>query len=101
MPLLLSRGLLIASLQTSWTCALLYTLMTSSSTPRTRSHTKDMSKKSSNASANTITGILSVTCSNRELHPVAFYSHTLTTLELNYDTHNKELLAIYEAFHHW
>src|ERR1700676_1024904 len=33
----------------------------------------------------------------REIHPVAFHSHTLSTPELNYDTHNKELLAIFEA----
>ena len=49
----------------------------------------------------TITGILSITCSDRELHPISFYSCTLTTLELNYHTHNKELLTIYEVFRHW
>jgi transposase InsO family protein len=32
---------------------------------------------------------------------VAFYSRTLTGAELNYDTHNKELLAIFEAFKIW
>jgi len=25
----------------------------------------------------------------------------MTPPELNYDTHDKELLAIFEAFHHW
>ncbi|KIO04414.1 hypothetical protein M404DRAFT_26273 [Pisolithus tinctorius Marx 270] len=25
----------------------------------------------------------------------------MTMPELNYDTHDKELLAIFEAFHHW
>ena len=30
-----------------------------------------------------------------------FYSRTLTAPELNYDTHNKELLAIFEAFKSW
>ena len=46
-------------------------------------------------------GILSITCADSELHLVAFYSQTLTAPELNYDTHNKELLAIFEAFQTW
>ncbi|KIN98938.1 hypothetical protein M404DRAFT_30906 [Pisolithus tinctorius Marx 270] len=53
------------------------------------------------ASDYAIAGILSLTCSNGELRPVAFYSHTMTMPELNYDTHDKELLAIFKAFCHW
>src|SRR6267154_1965864 len=53
------------------------------------------------ASNYAIAGILSVQCPDNELRPVAFYSRTLTPPELNYDTHDKELLAIYEAFHSW
>ena len=48
-----------------------------------------------------IAGILSITCSNGEIRPVAFYSRTLTAPKLNYDTHDKELLAIFEAFKTW
>jgi hypothetical protein len=48
-----------------------------------------------------ITGILSIVCLDSEIRPVAFYSRTLTPLELNYDTHDKELLAIHEAFRTW
>ena len=48
-----------------------------------------------------ITGILSITCSDGEIWPVAFYSHTLTMPELNYDMHDKELLTIFEAFKTW
>ena len=48
-----------------------------------------------------IAGILSITCSNGEIQPVAFYSHTLTVPELNYDTQDKELLAIFKAFKTW
>ena len=48
-----------------------------------------------------VTGILSITCADSEIHPVAFYSRTLTALELNYDMHDKELLAIFEAFWAW
>ena len=49
----------------------------------------------------TVTRILSITCADGELRPVAFYSRTLTAPELNYDTHDKELLAIFEAFRTW
>ena len=40
-------------------------------------------------------------CTDGELHLVTFYSRTLTAPELNYDTHDKELLAIFEAFWTW
>ena len=53
------------------------------------------------ASDYAIAGILSITGSDKVLRPVAYYSRTLSALELNYDTHNKELLAIFEAFKHW
>jgi len=53
------------------------------------------------ASDYAVAGILSITCTDREIHPVAYYSWTLTALELNYDTHNKELLAMFEAFWNW
>ena len=36
-----------------------------------------------------------------DLHPIAFHSRTLNPTELNYDTHDKELLAIFEAFKVW
>jgi len=45
--------------------------------------------------------ILSIVNEDNEVHPVAFHSHTFTAAELNYDTHNKELLAIFEAFKIW
>jgi len=38
---------------------------------------------------------------NNELHPIAFLSHTFTSTELNYNIHDKELLAIFEAFKKW
>ena len=40
-------------------------------------------------------------CPDGEIRPVAFYSRTLTMPELNYDMHNKELLAIFEALCSW
>ncbi|CCO34985.1 Retrotransposable element Tf2 155 kDa protein type 1 [Rhizoctonia solani AG-1 IB] len=35
------------------------------------------------------------------LHPVAFMSASFSPAELNYDTHDEELLAIIRAFEHW
>ena len=48
-----------------------------------------------------IAGILSIIGADSELQPVAYYLQTLSAPELNYDTHDKELLAIFEAFKHW
>ena len=48
-----------------------------------------------------VASILSIISADSELRPVAYYSQTLSTPELNYDTHDKELLAIFEAFKHW
>ena len=45
--------------------------------------------------------ILSTVNKENEVYPVAFHSHTFTTVELNYDTYDKELLAIFEAFKIW
>ena len=48
-----------------------------------------------------IAGILSNICPDGEICLVAFYSCTLTAPKLNYDMHDKELLAIFEAFRLW
>ena len=48
-----------------------------------------------------LTAILSIVNEDNEVDPVAFHSRTFTVAELNYDTHNKELLAIFEAFKIW
>ena len=53
------------------------------------------------ASDYAVAGILSLRTDDGEIHPVAFYSRTLHGAELNYDTHDKELLAIFEAFKLW
>ena len=49
----------------------------------------------------TLTTILSIINEDNEVHLVAFYSRTFTAVKLNYDTHDKELLAIFEAFKIW
>ena len=48
-----------------------------------------------------LTVILSIVNKDNEVHLVAFHSRTFTAAELNYDTHDKELLAIFEAFKIW
>src|SRR5258708_22414272 len=48
-----------------------------------------------------IAGILSVTTQDNEIRPIAFFSRSLQGAEKNYDTHNKELLAMFEAFKNW
>jgi len=45
--------------------------------------------------------ILSIVNKDNEVHLVAFHSHTFTMAELNYDTYDKELLAIFKAFKIW
>ena len=54
-----------------------------------------------NASDYAIAGIFSIHCLDEEICPIAYYSQTLSTLEFNYNTHNKELLAIHEPFWTW
>ena len=53
------------------------------------------------ASDYVLAAILSVFTANGDLHPVVFHSHSFNPAELNYDTHDKELLAIFEGFKHW
>jgi RNase H-like domain found in reverse transcriptase len=53
------------------------------------------------ASDYALAAILSQVESNREIHPVTYLSWTFLDTELNYDTHDKELMAIYEAFKAW
>jgi len=38
---------------------------------------------------------------DKRLHPVAFHSRKLNSVEHNYEIHDKELLAILEAFMEW
>ena len=54
-----------------------------------------------NASDYALATILSIVNDNNEVHSVAFHSHTFTAVELNYNTYDKELLAIFEAFKIW
>ena len=53
------------------------------------------------ASDYALTVILSIVNEENEVHLVAFHSCTFTIVELNYNTHDKKLLAIFEAFKIW
>jgi hypothetical protein len=53
------------------------------------------------ASDYAIAAILLIVSSDNQVHLVTFLLHTLQAAELNYDTHDKELLAIFEAFKAW
>jgi len=48
-----------------------------------------------------LTTILSIVNEDNEVYSVAFHFRTFTAAELNYDTHDKELLAIFKAFKIW
>jgi len=52
------------------------------------------------ASDHALAAILSIII-NDELHPIAFLYHTFISTKLNYNVHDKELLAIFDAFKKW
>ena len=53
------------------------------------------------ASGYAIAGILNQYDGFGTLHPVSFYSRKCTPAEQNYDTYDRELLAIVESFRNW
>ena len=48
------------------------------------------------ASDYALAAIISRQLPDGEIHPIAFHSRSFNSAELNYDTHDKELLAIFE-----
>ena len=48
-----------------------------------------------------LAAILSIVNKDNEVHPVAFHSYTFTVVELNYNTYDKKLLAIFKTFKIW
>ena len=53
------------------------------------------------ASDYALAAILSIVNENNEVYLVAFHSCTFTVVKLNYNTYDKELLAIFKAFKIW
>ncbi len=51
-----------------------------------------------NASDEAIEACISQSDNKRHLHLIAFHSRKLTDAELNYEIHDKELLAIVDSF---
>jgi len=58
-------------------------------------------KIETDASKYVCSGILSQQCKDGKWRPVAYRSKTMSSAECNYDIHDKELLAIVQAFHEW
>jgi len=51
--------------------------------------------------SNRVLAAILSTHSGKDIHLIAFHSRTFNEAELNYDIHDKELLAITEAFKKW
>ena len=50
------------------------------------------------ASDYALAAVLSIRTPDSDYHPVAFHSQMFKDTKMNYDVHNKELTAIYDAF---
>jgi len=48
-----------------------------------------------------LAAILSIVNKDNEVHLVAFHFYTFTIAKLNFNTHDKKLLAIFKAFKIW
>jgi hypothetical protein len=55
----------------------------------------------SDASDYALEAVLSQKGEDERLHPVAFHSQKFTAIEINYEIHDKELLAIVDYFEEW
>jgi hypothetical protein len=53
------------------------------------------------ASDYALAAIISQWTPDSKIHPIAFHSRSFDAAELNYNTHDKELLAIFEALKYW
>jgi hypothetical protein len=54
------------------------------------------------ASDGVVAGVLSqLSQEDQEWHPIAFFSKTMAPAELNYEIHDKEMLAIVRSLKHW
>jgi len=53
------------------------------------------------ASKYVCSGIISEQCKDGKWRPLVYRSKTMSNAECNYDIHDKELLAIVQAFHEW
>ena len=49
----------------------------------------------------TLIAILLIMIEKKAVHSVAFYFYMFKATEINYNTHNKELLVVFKAFYIW
>ena len=62
---------------------------------------KSRSQIETDASEGVIASVLSQLGSDDQWHPVSYFSKTMTPAELNYEIHDKEMLAIVRSFKQW
>jgi len=48
-----------------------------------------------------IRGVLSMECKDEKWQPVVFLSKSLNETEMNYEIHNKEMLAVIRGLENW
>jgi len=48
-----------------------------------------------------LSAVLSLRDDENRLHPIAFHSRKFSSAEINYEIHDKELLAVVDSFKHW
>ena len=53
------------------------------------------------ASDHALVAVLSIRTPDSDYHPVAFHSWMFKDTKTNYNIHDKELMAIYDAFKWW
>jgi hypothetical protein len=58
------------------------------------------SKLETDASDGVVAGVLSQKGDDEEWHPIAYFSKTMTPAELNYQVHDKEMLAIVKSLNY-
>ena len=65
-------------------------------------HANRLTKVETDSSDGVTGGILSqLDPDTEDWHPLAFFSKTMNSAECNYEIHDKEMLAILQAFQHW
>ena len=65
------------------------------------SHPDCIEANSSDMATRTVLSQWTLSENGRKWHPIAFFSKSLSPIELNYEIHNKEMLAIIRALEEW
>ncbi|KAI1001697.1 hypothetical protein K3495_g6500 [Podosphaera aphanis] len=62
---------------------------------------KKESRVETDASDGVVAGVFSQLSEDNEWHPIAFFSKNMASTELNYEIHDREMLAIIRSLSHW